>query len=112
VNFFVTVFMAEEGQQFDPDKVTPGVVGFIAIAGLAVAVIFLVIDMNKRMRRIQYREEVRDLLAIEIAERDAAAAGGGVTEADPALRAADEAAAQRKAEAEADEASGQDYNGR
>lgn len=109
---FVTVFMAEDAPQFDPDQVTPGVVGFLAIAALAIAVIFLVIDMNKRMRRIQYREEVRGLLAIEIAERDAAAAGEVSAEADSAQIAKAEAEAARAAEAEADEASGQEYNGR
>lgn len=109
---FVTVFMAEDAPQFDPDQVTPGVIGFAAIAALAVAVIFLVVDMNKRMRRIQYREEVRGLLAIEVAERDAAASGGAPAHADPAQIAQAEAEAVRAAEAEADEASGQEYHGR
>lgn len=109
---FVTVFMAEEVPQFDPDKVTPGVIGFAAIAVVAFAVIFLLVDMNKRMRRIQYRAEVQEKLAAEVAERDAAAIGVDTAPVDPAQAAADEAAAVRAAEAEADEASGQEYTGR
>lgn len=92
---FVTVFVAEEAPQFDPDKVTPGVIGFAAIAVLAVAVIFLVIDMNRRVRRIQFREQVREELAQEIAERD-----GQLADPDPAVA---EAASEAAAEAAADE---------
>jgi hypothetical protein len=53
-----------------PDKVpdvdvTPGVWGFIAIACVAVATIFLIIDMVRRTRRTQYRAEIRERLEAE-----------------------------------------------
>lgn len=53
-----------------PDKVpdvdvTPGVVGFIAIACVAVATIFLIVDMVRRTRRTRYRAEIREQLEAE-----------------------------------------------
>lgn len=49
-----------------PDvDVTPGVVGFIAIALVAVVTILLVIDMTRRIRRTRYRSEIRDRLEAE-----------------------------------------------
>lgn len=57
---------------FDPDSVTPGVIGFIATAIVAIAVCLLLFDMNRRVRRVKYREEVR----AEIAAEQAAAAEG------------------------------------
>jgi len=50
----------------NPDLVTPGPGGFVAIAFLAVAVVLLVWDMLRRIRRARYREEV-------VAELDAEA---------------------------------------
>ena len=90
---FVTVFAAEEVPVYDPDKVTPGVLGFAAIALVAVAVIFLLLDMNRRVRRIQFREQVREELAQEVADRDSAPADGvdpAPADADVATDAADE----------------------
>jgi hypothetical protein len=58
----------------DPNLITPGVVGFIAIFVVAVATVFLLIDMTRRIRRSRYREEVRIKLEAEQAEADAAAA--------------------------------------
>ena len=49
----------------DPDAVTPGVVGFITILLLTVAVVLLILDMTRRIRRVRYRGE--------FAERRAAA---------------------------------------
>ncbi|ROP64736.1 hypothetical protein EDF24_2468 [Curtobacterium sp. PhB130] len=49
-----------------PDvDVTPGVVGFIAIALVAVVTILLVIDMTRRIRRTRYRAEIRERLEAE-----------------------------------------------
>jgi hypothetical protein len=49
-----------------PDvDVTPGVAGFIAIAAVAVATIFLIVDMTRRVRRTRYRAEVRERLDAE-----------------------------------------------
>ena len=49
----------------NPDLVTPGVVGFVLIAILAVAVVALVWDMMRRIRRGRYRAEVREELDAE-----------------------------------------------
>jgi hypothetical protein len=58
----------------NPDDVTPGVVGFIAIFLIAVAVVFLVIDMTRRIRRVRYRAEIAAKLDAEQAAAEAAAA--------------------------------------
>ncbi|TDW30825.1 hypothetical protein [Cryobacterium psychrophilum] len=57
--------------EVDPNTVTPGVVGFFAIALVAVATVLLGTDMVRRIRRTTYREEIRARLAAEVAERDA-----------------------------------------
>jgi hypothetical protein len=56
----------------DPDTVTPGVWGFLAILFVAVATILLVLDMLRRVRRTRYRGEVREQLERERAEAEAA----------------------------------------
>lgn len=56
----------------DPDLVTPGVIGFLATAFVAVAVIFLVWDMMRRIRRGRVRADIREELE---AEEQARAAG-------------------------------------
>lgn len=59
------------GEDFDPDVVTPGVIGFALTFALAVAVILLVIDMVRRIRRINHRAAVNERLdAEEAAARD------------------------------------------
>lgn len=55
---------------FDPNLVTPGVIGFAVTALLAVAVIFLVLDMTRRIRRVQYRQEARAKIAEEQAANE------------------------------------------
>lgn len=53
-----------------PDtSVTPGVWGFVTIAALGVAVILLVLDMIRRLRRVNYRAEIRERIAAEQAEQ-------------------------------------------
>jgi hypothetical protein len=47
------------------DLVTPGIVGFVATFLIAIVTVFLLIDMNRRVRRTRYREEVRDQLESE-----------------------------------------------
>jgi hypothetical protein len=54
----------------DPNLITPGVWGFIAIFVIAVVTVFLIIDMNRRIRRSRYREEIRLQLEAEQAEAD------------------------------------------
>lgn len=64
---------------FDPNTVTPGVEGFIAIAVVAILVIFLLVDMTRRIRRVRYRGEIRELLEAE----QAMIAEGGPAEPEP-----------------------------
>ncbi len=64
--------------ELDPDQVTPGVIGFIAIFVVAAITILLVLDMSRRVRRTRYRGEVRERLEQERLEqerRDAGEAG-------------------------------------
>ena len=74
-----------------PDvAVTPGVWGFVVTAAIGIVVILLVLDMIRRLRRVNYRAEVRERIAAE-----QAASGGGSasasTAADPsAEKPADE----------------------
>nr|WP_244857991.1 hypothetical protein [Agromyces archimandritae] len=49
---------------------TPGVVGFIVTFLIAIVVVLLIIDMVRRIRRTNYRAEVRERLAAEAAARD------------------------------------------
>jgi hypothetical protein len=59
----------------DPTIVTPGPLGFAAIAFIGVAVFLLVWDMLRRIRRGRYREEVNAELDAEEQARAAQAAG-------------------------------------
>jgi hypothetical protein len=52
----------------DEDSVTPGWVGFVVIFALALVTVLLIIDMTRRVRRVRYREEVREKLAAEKAD--------------------------------------------
>jgi hypothetical protein len=60
----------------NPNLITPGVWGFIAILVVAILTILLLVDMTRRIRRSRYREEVRVKLAEEqeAVELEAAAA--------------------------------------
>ncbi len=49
----------------DPDLVSPGPWGFVIIALVAFAVVFLVWDMLRRIRRGRYRAEIREQLDAE-----------------------------------------------
>lgn len=50
---------------FNPDTVTPGLVGFGITFLIAVAVVLLVFDMVRRIRRVRYRDEIRQKLDAE-----------------------------------------------
>lgn len=52
---------------YDPNQVTPGVLGFVAIALVAGVVMVLMWDFNRRVRRINDREEAKERLLAEIA---------------------------------------------
>lgn len=59
----------------NPDSVTPGLVGFLAMAVVAVVVVLLIWDMMRRIRRGRYRAQVREELdAEQQAEREGDAA--------------------------------------
>ena len=49
----------------DPSQVTPGMIGFLMTLLLAVAVILLVLDFNRRNRRLRYRAEYAERRAAE-----------------------------------------------
>lgn len=58
----------------DPESVTPGFAGFAIIVIIVLAVALLIWDMNRRIRRVRYRAEIREQLdAEEAAARDRAA---------------------------------------
>lgn len=59
----------------DPEKVTPGVWGFVLTAAVAIAVVGLGFDMVRRIRRTNYKAEITERLEAELAARDAAAVG-------------------------------------
>ena len=58
----------------DPDLVTPGVWGFVITALVALAVIFLIWDMMRRIRRGRVRADIQEELDAEEEARRAAAA--------------------------------------
>ncbi|WP_270352927.1 hypothetical protein [Microbacterium testaceum] len=76
----------------DESIVTPGPLGFAAIAFIAVAVFLLVFDMLRRIRRGRYREEVNAELD---AEERAIAAQRAAEDADRTDDDSDPAAPRR-----------------
>ena len=71
--------VAEEKPRFDPNSVTPGVIGFFAIFAVILIVVLLARDMARRIRRTQYRAEVGERLDAEaaaLAESDEAGEDG------------------------------------
>lgn len=58
---------AEDEPMFDPNSVTPGVIGFLATFVVIVIVVLLATDMVRRVRRTQYRAEVNERLDAEAA---------------------------------------------
>lgn len=65
-------------QTVDPTLVTPGPIGFVVIAVLALAVIVLIWDMMRRIRRGRVRADIDEELAAE----EQAAAATRATEVD------------------------------
>jgi hypothetical protein len=75
-------YLAETGNPSSPPaqgvpdvQVTPGWVGFVAIFVVAVATVFLIVDMTRRIRRVRYRAEVREQIELEREEAAREAAG-------------------------------------
>ena len=70
----------------DPSLVSPGAVGFAVVVLLVIAVGLLMWDMNRRVRRVRYREEVREELDAEQAAAEQAAPGEASATDDPDTR--------------------------
>jgi len=52
----LTQLLPLAGDTFDKNKVTPGLLGFIVFAALAVGVWFLMKSMNRHMGRVTFEE--------------------------------------------------------
>lgn len=72
----VTALLAVAAEEeFDPNDVTPGVEGFVITFIVMAVVVLLVLDMVRRIRRVNYRAEAQARLDAE--ERAAAAGEAG-----------------------------------
>lgn len=69
-------------QTVDPVLVTPGPAGFVVIALLAVAVVALVIDMMRRIRRGRVRADINEQLDAEALAAEQAEAAEQATNID------------------------------
>jgi hypothetical protein len=54
---------------FDEDLVTPGIWGFVLTIAVILAVVLLIVDMVRRIRRVTYRAQVQEQLAAEEAAK-------------------------------------------
>lgn len=72
----VTALLAVAAEEeFDPNDVTPGVEGFVITFIIMAIVLLLVLDMVRRIRRVNYRAEAQERLDAE--ERAAQGGEGG-----------------------------------
>jgi hypothetical protein len=62
-----TIYPEFEG---DPNAVTPGVIGFLATLFIALATLLIIMDMNRRVRRVRYRELAQEAIREEQALAD------------------------------------------
>jgi hypothetical protein len=68
-------------EEFDPNTVTPGIWGFVVTFLLMVVVVLLILDMVRRIRRTNYRAQVREQLDAEARDAELGEADGQVTDA-------------------------------
>jgi hypothetical protein len=61
---------APSPSDFDVDTVTPWVWGFVLTIAVILAVVVLIVDMVRRIRRVNYRAQVREQLAAEQEQRE------------------------------------------
>jgi hypothetical protein len=54
---------------FDENLVTPGIWGFVLTIAVILAVVLLIVDMVRRIRRVTYRAQVQEQLEKEQAEK-------------------------------------------
>lgn len=82
--------LTAEQLPFDPNQVTPGVIGFAVTAIVAIAIMLLMYDFNRRVRRINDRADVKARIDAELAAREAegAPAAAGDPSSDDAPRPA------------------------
>jgi hypothetical protein len=59
----------------DEDTVTPGWIGFAITFLVALATVFIAVDMTRRVRRTRYRGEIRERLEAEAAGETGTDAG-------------------------------------
>ncbi|QWT23743.1 hypothetical protein KPL76_13815 [Subtercola sp. PAMC28395] len=57
---------------FNPDTVTPGTIGFVITLFVAVGAVLLIIDMVRRIRRVNLKQQVKEKLDAEEAAAAAA----------------------------------------
>lgn len=55
--------------EVDPNSVTPGVVGFVVTLVVGLVVLWLIVDMTRRIRRVRYRAMVREQLDDEASQQ-------------------------------------------
>ena len=69
MRFLTSLVLMEEDLipaiEVDPNSVTPGVIGFVMTFGVMIAVLLLVLDMVRRVRRVRYRDEINQKLDAE-----------------------------------------------
>ncbi|TFD53084.1 hypothetical protein E3T46_03785 [Cryobacterium sp. Hh11] len=70
-SLLTVVLAATPDPDFDPNTVTPGVVGFLVFFLIASATLLLCLDVVRRIRRTTYRAEIKARLDAEVAARDA-----------------------------------------
>ena len=71
MSVIAVVLAATPDPDFDPNTVTPGVVGFVVFFLIAAATLLLCLDVVRRIRRTTYRAEIKERLEAELAARDA-----------------------------------------
>ncbi|MER5947211.1 hypothetical protein ABT127_14190 [Streptomyces sp. NPDC001904] len=67
-NLALTHLVPLAATEVDEDKVTPGVLGFIVFAVMALAVWGLMKSMNKHMRKVDFKEKTSEPVAPAAAE--------------------------------------------
>ncbi|WP_139417723.1 hypothetical protein [Agromyces laixinhei] len=98
-------FLAQD-EEFDPDTVTPGIWGFVITFLIMLVVLLLILDMVRRIRRTNYRIDVRERLAAEARDAEMAEADGQMTDASGALPPEDQGSSEpRPSDQGPDEAS-------
>ena len=73
----------ETSEEFDPNTVTPGVIGFIITFLVAAVTVLLILDMTRRVRRLRYRSEIAEQLDAEQLDVEQRDAENGAVSADP-----------------------------